>query len=577
MNKKGLCLFLASIFALSGCKFLDDFFGPQNDSSEKQEESAEPSNEEQQGGEEQQQGGEEQQQNPPVEKKHIGEFYGGVVKGNKYTGYEFSKSEEEITKPTTGIGELSIYAYNDFHGAVLETENEVGLKYLASFFKTKSKENNTLILDQGDTWQGSFESNYRYGAIVQDVLNYAGVSLRTVGNHDFDWGLEHLKDTNDRKLGDDYIPCLASNVFDYSNGVNGTTQQEDYGKEYATFVMDNGIKVGVVGTIGKSQITSISTQLVESICFTDHIEKTKEISDFLRTEKDCDIVIASVHEGSEDLYESNLTDISSVSHKRYVDLVLSGHKHYKQEYTVDGVKYVQWHSNGKSTGLVTLKYDFANNNVVDEDTTVNTYYPNYIKTYYPNIDSNINKMVDDYLALTSPITEEILSMNFTGNWDTTSLAYLMAEGIYYSVKNAGKTIDFAVTNYARDSFSGSTMTFGDLYKCFPFDNQVLLMDVSNGYAQKHIGWNQSYREDTTKVPQDGTPCRIAVIDYLGLHQNENRQFDKFSGATNIEILKDSNDEPLIYRDLLKEYLKSNPSKTFNAEDYTSDNPHFAVD
>ena len=50
MNKKGLCLFLASIFALSGCKFLDDFFGPQNDSSEKQEESAEPSNEEQQGG-----------------------------------------------------------------------------------------------------------------------------------------------------------------------------------------------------------------------------------------------------------------------------------------------------------------------------------------------------------------------------------------------------------------------------------------------------------------------------------------------------------------------------------------------
>ena len=119
------------------------------------------------------------------EKKQIGEFYGGVVNSGKYVGYEFSKSQSDLVKPTSGVGEINIVAFNDFHGSVLEKGYETGLKQLGSYFKTKSKEQNTLILDQGDTWQGSFESNYKYGAIVQDVFNYAGVSLRTLGNHDF--------------------------------------------------------------------------------------------------------------------------------------------------------------------------------------------------------------------------------------------------------------------------------------------------------------------------------------------------------------------------------------------------------
>ena len=571
MKKRNLLLSLIAMFALSGCEFLDNFFAKQETPSNEKENNEK---EQQPEGQPEQQPDEEQHQETPVENKKIGEFYGGVVSGSKYKGYEFSKSQDVISKPTSGIGELSIYAFNDFHGAVLETDDEVGLKYLGTFFKAKSQEKNTLILDQGDTWQGSFESNYKYGAIVQDVFNYAGVSLRTVGNHDFDWGLNKLEETNNRKLDEDYIPCLASNVFDYANGVNGTTQQEKYGKEYATFVMDNGIKVGIVGTIGKSQITSICSQLVDTVCFTDHIEKTKEISDFLRTEKNCDVVIASVHEGCDEMYETNLTEVSSVSHKRYVDLVLCGHKHTKREHTIDDVKYVQWDSNGHSTGLVTLKYDFTNNKVVDGDTEVNTYYPNYIRTYYPTIESNINKMVDDYLSETTPISEEVLSSNFTGSWNTIKLAYLMAEGIYYSVKNAGKTIDFAVTNYARANFNKSTFTYGDLYKCFPFDNQIILMDISTKWAQNNIGWNQAYREDASLVPTPGTPCRVAVIDYLGLHQDEDRQYDKFKDATNVEIFKDENNEPYVYRDLLMSYLKDNPTKTFDANNYTSANANF---
>ena len=596
MKKRNLLVSLIALFALSGCEVLDNFFAPSEKTPIEEKESKEENNNQIDNNQNENNNDDEKEDDnhddgttddenqkeelpnhePPTIKTKVGEFYGGVVENENYVGYEFSKSEESISRQKNGKGEIDIYAFNDFHGAVLETENEVGLKRLGSFFKAKSQENNTLILDQGDTWQGSFESNYQYGAIVQDVFNYAGVSLRTVGNHDFDWGLSHLEETNNRKLGDDYIPCLASNVFDYENGINGDIQQSNYGKEYATFILDNGLKVGVVGVIGSSQITSICSQLVETICFTNHVEKAKEISDYLRVEKKCDIVIASTHESSANMYYSNLSDVSPVSNKRYADLVLSGHAHNKQDYTDNGVKFVQWDSNGQSTGLIKLVYDFENNELIHNETSVETYYPNYLRTYYPSINPTINEMIDDYLEATTPFAEEVLSTNFSGYWSTTNLGNLMCEAIYDSVKNAGISVDFAVCNYARQAFNKSEFTFGDLYKCFPFDNQIILMDVSDSYAQQNIDWNESYRENTSTVPVPGVPCRIAVIDYLGLHQNENRQYDKFVGATNLEIYKDENDEPLIYRNILKDFLLKNSTKQFNSSDYSSSNPHFSV-
>ena len=46
------------------------------------------------------------------------------------------------------------------------------------------------------------------------------------------------EETQNRKIGDNYIPALASNVYNYSNGINGTVQQEQLGKEYAKFYKD---------------------------------------------------------------------------------------------------------------------------------------------------------------------------------------------------------------------------------------------------------------------------------------------------------------------------------------------------
>ena len=519
-------------------------------------------------------------QPPDVEPDKNGQFYGGLVTNGQYTGYEFSKSKSEIAKPTSGVGNIDIYSFNDFHGAILEKEEgesgkEIGLKRFATLYKDKSQKENTLILDQGDTWQGSFESNYQHGALIQEVFTYAGVSLRTVGNHDFDWGLSYLQDNTERTVNGDYLPTLAANVFDYDGANIGTSQQSQLGKEYATFVLDNGIKVGVVGVIGDSQITSICSQLVSEIAFTSHVEKVKEISDFLRINKDCDVVIASTHEGSKDIYQMGLSEVSPISNKRYVDLVLGGHSHYDQEYTVDGVKYVQWSANGADSGYINLKYDFSTNQLIDSQTSVNTFYPAYYEHYYPTIDPVIEEMVDTYLDSISSKGEEVLSENFSGYFDSNAMARVMTEAIHDRVSKTYPDLDFACANYARTYFNGTTLTYSDLYKCFPFDNQIILMDVSSNYGLYSISDNFSYREDTSLEPTFGSSYKCAILDYVALHQNEERSFDRFPDAANgYEVFNDTSGDPPTYRDILYSYLKEHPDKLYNASDYQADNPHF---
>ena len=508
-----------------------------------------------------------------------GQFYGGLVENNDYTGYEFSKSQASIQKPDFGFGEINIYSFNDFHGSIIKQEsgegNEAGIKQIGTFFREKSQEDNTLIFDQGDTWQGSLESNLNYGALIQDVFTYAGVTARTVGNHDFDWGLEHLEANSKRKYNSDYIPCLAANVYNYENGINGDIQQSQLGKEYCTYVLDNGIKVGLIGVIGDDQITSICSQLVSTICFTDYVSKIKELSDFLRDEKECDIIVASTHQGSSNASIEGLTEVSPNSGKRYVDLVLGGHEHYRQECTVDGVKFVQWNSNGITTGKVTLTYDFSTGQLVDEETKVNSYYAGYFDYYYPECDPTIDYIVDNYLESIDEVANEVLSTNFTGEFNDGSLARLMTEAIYNYVSPTVPDVQFACSNYARTSFSGTTFTYRDLYKCFPFDNQIILMNVSSTNGIRYIGWNYAYRGDTSLYPEAGNSYKCAIIDYVALHQNSRREFDRFPDAEHgYTVFTDSLGNTPNYRDILYSYLKANPTKIFSSSDYSSSNEHF---
>ena len=555
MKSRKFLLFILSSFLLSGCDFLDGVMSTFNNLINNKE--VEPSQEakpETDDEEEEETEDDDEGVDYEIPTDKVGEFYGGLVNDNVHVGYEFSASLEAITKPKTGMGEFKIYSFNDSHGAVLETEDEPGLKAFASYYKEKSKEDNTLIFDQGDTWQGTLESNYSYGGIVQDVFNYAGVSLRTVGNHDFDWGLDHLEGTINRTLEDgDYIPCLAANVYDFNNGVTGTTQQSKYGKEYATFILENGIKVGVVGVIG-TLMSSICSNRIETVNFTNPINKIKEMSDYLRKTKKCDIVVASTHNGI-GYSADELSSISPTTSKRYVDLVLGGHEHSASHYVENDLLFVQSYSHGRSSAITTFTYDFKKKCLVDVPTLETMERLDY-SSYSTNVDPVIDEMIDEYLEVVDPIGDEVLSTHFSGYYSTGALATLMEEAIFNKIYTAGYDIDYAITNNARDYFKGTVFTYRDLYRCFPFDNEIVLLEVDRG---DYYGYRPS---ELGPVPSKDNYL-LAVIDYMALHQNSYREYDYYpdSQVHSRTIYKD-NGEMITYREILKEFLLANPDRQF---------------
>lgn len=492
-----------------------------------------------------------------------------------YQGYEINTTKAK--KPKKGIGKVSIYAINDFHGAVKEDGWQMGLGYLASFMKQKTSEPNTLFIDSGDTWQGSLESNYNRGNLIDEVFENAKLSTRVIGNHDFDWGQNVLKS----HVAANKFPSLAANVYGYDSKTKAMIEEQrsEFGKSYSTYVLDNGLKVGIIGVIGSDQITSISSNLVEGITFGDPNKEIKNVSDFLRTKKKCDIIIAATHASFDQLDAPAITKVSKVSNKRYVDLVLNAHTHKKESQRVNNVHFEQFGGYGEIIGNVELYYNFETNEVVYASTSVDSYSSSSVKSELNyKVDTEIKSIIDRYLEETDELGSQVLSTNFSGSFfSSEQLPNLMAEAVYSEAIKEGFTVDFAYTNYGRASHYNPTMTYSDLYNIFPFDNTIPIIEVTGKTAANMLRFNNCrYRANPElQIRYEGV-YKVACLDYLAFHTDSNRDYDYFPEQKVLGYLT-KNGENYTYREVLKDYLLANQDKAFESATYSFDNPIFAKD
>ena len=116
-------------------------------------------------------------------------------------------------------------------------------------------------------WQGSLESNYNYGTMLTEIMNEAEFDAFTIGNHEFDWGVEKIianrqlkdKDTNYQ------TPFLAGNIYNYNiNSATVYDHASDLGDKYVIRELENGLKVGIIGVIGGYYIGKFSTDWYSS-------------------------------------------------------------------------------------------------------------------------------------------------------------------------------------------------------------------------------------------------------------------------------------------------------------------------
>ena len=220
--------------------------------------------------------------------------------------------------------QLTILHTNDQHSRIepfdssyTRNPNQGGFARRAALIqKIRSQESNVLLLDSGDIFQGTPYFNFFGGELEFKLMSMMGYDAATMGNHDFDNGLQGFKKV--RPVAK--FPFLCSN-YDFKNTIlDGETEK------YKIF-NKNGIKVGIFG-VGIKLEGLVGKKDYGETEYLDPIEIAQHYSDFLRNEKKCDMVICLSHIGYD--YRDDFKKVSDkilAANTAGIDLILGGHTH----------------------------------------------------------------------------------------------------------------------------------------------------------------------------------------------------------------------------------------------------------
>ena len=174
----------------------------------------------------------------------------------------------------------------------------------------------TLVLDAGDVFQGTPYFNFFGGELELKLMSKMGYNASTLGNHEFDNGMEKLSK----------VLKHANFSFLNSNYTLKNTPLENKIKSHEIFNL-NGIKIGVFG-LGIELEGLVEKKLYKGIKYLNPIEISKDISDDLKYNHNCDLIICLSHLGFSYSKDKNIMcDLILAKQTKNIDLIIGGHTH----------------------------------------------------------------------------------------------------------------------------------------------------------------------------------------------------------------------------------------------------------
>ncbi|MBC5839250.1 bifunctional metallophosphatase/5'-nucleotidase [Flavobacterium muglaense] len=222
------------------------------------------------------------------------------------------------------VTKITILHTNDVHSHIdpfpaddPRNANMGGVARRASLIENIRKEDtNVLLLDAGDIFQGTPYFNYYGGELEFKLMSMMQYDASTIGNHDFDNGIEGLY----AQMPHAKFEFLSAN-YDFKN-----TKMDGLVKPYKIF-NKNGIKIGVFG-IGIELDGLVDKKMYQETVYNDPIEATQEMVRILKKEQKCDLVVCLSHLGYNYKNEPNkMCDLKLAALTEDIDLIIGGHTH----------------------------------------------------------------------------------------------------------------------------------------------------------------------------------------------------------------------------------------------------------
>lgn len=186
------------------------------------------------------------------------------------------------------------------------------LRRAALIDQLRADHSNTLLLDCGDFSQGSVYYNLYKGEVEVKLMNEMHYDACTIGNHEFDFGLENMA----RLFRMAQFPVVCCNYDFTGTPVEGLV---------SPYIIKDcaGVRVGITGVAPKME-GLVSTANYQGVGYQDPIQAVQPIVDHLRQQEHCDIVICLSHLGTGD---EPGQDPSLIAQTSGIDVVLGGHTH----------------------------------------------------------------------------------------------------------------------------------------------------------------------------------------------------------------------------------------------------------
>jgi 5'-nucleotidase len=222
------------------------------------------------------------------------------------------------------VQKLTILHTNDVHSRLepfpMDGGRNQGLGGVAAraelINSIKKEQEQVLVLDAGDIFQGTPYFNIYKGEPEIKAMTAMGYDACTIGNHDFDAGMENLATQLTRHA---HFPMLVGN-YDFSG-----TPMENKTQPY-TIIKKEKLKIGVFG-MGIEMHGLVPDNLYGNTKYFDPIPKANEIAGELKRTRDCDMVICLSHLGYQYKGSNKVSDEVLAKETENIDLIIGGHTH----------------------------------------------------------------------------------------------------------------------------------------------------------------------------------------------------------------------------------------------------------
>ena len=400
-----------------------------------------------------------------------------------------------------GQDPVVILHWNDFHGQVYPmrfSSGEVGgIRAISAVVRAEAAtvgEENLLVLDAGDWYQGTPEGMLPEGRMIIDLFNALGVDATTIGNHDFDLGVDTLRSLIEAAG----FPVLGGNILlpDRSGPV-------DYALPHV-IIERGGIRFGIVGVVTEETKRILMTEIAQGLEFEDPVPVVRRSVEALRAEgAECLIVLS--HLGEEG-------DVRLATEVEGIDLILGGHSHTRIDPRIDpthGTVIAQASSNGALVGRLEVRRDGDGVSITGvmmemegRSAPVDPDIEEILARYAPDVESVMGDVVGELPVfldrpprtrpaptdaeratareggLPEPV-EDRTAWHIRSDPLTTWLAAVMAD-------EAGVRIGLHNRGGVRASLPEGTITRRDLFQVSPFGNTVVQADVTGSQLRAMV-------------------------------------------------------------------------------------------